>query len=36
MIPIPKENINDVLIMGDLASKIIDQLATIVDEVSVE
>lgn len=35
MMPIPKTdtNLSDNIIMGDLSCKIIDQLATIVDEV---
>lgn len=32
---VPKENPNSVLIIGDMASKPIEQLATIVDDVSI-
>ena len=31
--PIPKENISEHLVLGDMATKHIEQLATLVDEV---
>lgn len=34
-VAVPKDNPNSVLIIGDMASKPIEQLATIVDDVSI-